>query len=55
MKIDLEWLEELPEFVKENWKMIAFGVFFVVAAIFGESAMAGYDFPALDTTCPKNH
>ena len=54
MKIDLEWLEEYKGFVKSNWKYIALGVFFIVAAFFGESAVANYNFPALDTSCLKN-
>jgi len=50
MKIDLEWLEELPGFMKKNWKMVVFSIFFVVAAVFGERAMANTrDFPIVDT------
>ena len=35
--------------MKENWKVIALGTFFVLAVIFGDKANANRDFAAVDT------
>ncbi len=42
-------IDKYLKMIKEDWKYLALGIFFIVAAIFGE-AQANRDFPTVDTS-----